>query len=505
MYKGVLGTLLLAASLMLPALAPAVSIGLPDDFEDGTTQNWVVGLRGGVPRFPPVNVPTGGPAGDGDHYLLLTSVASIFSDPGNRLVVINLTQWTGDFLGAAVNFITMDVNNLGATDLDLRIRVEDPDAPPSNTPTHIAVSTDAVFVPAGGGWTRVVFPMSPGHLTPLKGDVALALSNVAELRIFHSPTATFPGPTIDAQLGVDNITARVTSMPPQGDSDGDGKTDIGVWRPGDGYWYILRSSDGGLTQTQWGTGTLFANSDVPGPGDYDGDGKTDLAVWRPSDGIWYILRSSDGGVIQTQWGSATLFLNSDILTPGDYDGDGKTDIAVWRPGDGVWYILRSSDGGVTQTQWGTGTLFPNPDVPVPGDFDGDRKTDTAVWRPGDGNWYILRSSDGGVIQTQWGTGSLNDVPVPGDYDGDGKTDYAVWRPGDGNWYIIRSSDSGIIQTQWGTLGDIPTPGDYDGDGKIDMAVWRPSGGNWYILRSSDGGVTLTQWGASVLNDIPISQ
>jgi hypothetical protein len=403
MHKGVLGTLLLAASLMLPALAPAVSIGLTDDFEDGTTQNWVVGLRGAVPPFPPVNVPTGGPAGDGDHYLLLTSVASNFSDPGNRLVVINLTQWTGDFVGAAVNFITMDVNNLGATDLDLRIRVEDPDAPPSNTPTHIGVSTDAVFVPAGSGWTRVVFPISPGHLTPLKGDVALALSNVAELRIFHSPTATFPGPTIDAQLGVDNITARVTPMPPQGDFDGDGKTDIAVWRPGDGVWYIIRSSDGGVIQTPWGT-----LDDIPAPGDYDGDGNTDLAVWRPSDGIWYIVRSSDGGVIQTQWGTGTL---SDVPVPGDYDGDGKTDIAVWRPGDGVWYIIRSSDGGVTQTQWGTGTLFPDSDVPVPGDYDGDGKTDIAVWRPSGGNWYILRSSDAGVNLTQWGASGLNDIPV----------------------------------------------------------------------------------------------
>ena len=42
---------------------------------------------------------------------------------------------------------------------------------------------------------------------------------------------------------------------------------------------------------------------MPVPGDYDGDGKTDIAVFRPWEGTWYIMSSSTGIPTGFQWGN----------------------------------------------------------------------------------------------------------------------------------------------------------------------------------------------------------
>ena len=200
------GTLLLLTCLLHPAVGSAVTLGQVDDFQDGTTQHWVVGN----PFEPnqPVN-DTGGPAGPNDHYLRLT--ADGLPGGGGRLVVINQTQWGGNYLAAGVNAITMSVNNLGTTDLSLRLYVADGT---TQQPLDTAISTNSVFLPAGSGWTTATFLLSPAHLTALRGNVQQALTNAREVRIFHNPAPTFPPPPVAASLGVDNIKAeRRTSLP----------------------------------------------------------------------------------------------------------------------------------------------------------------------------------------------------------------------------------------------------------------------------------------------------
>ncbi|MBI1762033.1 MAG: VCBS repeat-containing protein [Acidobacteria bacterium] len=295
-------------------------------------------------------------------------------------------------------------------------------------------------------------------------------------------------------VGSRSYTLLVNSRAVQGDYDGDGKTDLTVWRGPVGTWLTIRSGNGTLSSINWGTSNAPFN-DVPVPGDYDGDGKVDVAVFRRSDGVWYIVKSGSAQILTQAWGVGT-----DIPVPGDYDGDGKTDLAVWRPSDGNWYILKSSDGQFIVQSWGSPNA-PFNDVAVPADYDGDGKTDIAIFRRQTGVWFVRKSSDGQALIQAWGVGT--DVPVPGDYDGDGKADFAVWRPGDGNWYVLKSSNGQFQVTQWGSaaLGDIPVPGDYDGDGKTDIAVWRPGNGTWYVIRSTNGAFLIQAHGQA--GDTPV--
>jgi hypothetical protein len=184
--------------------AQAVAIGQIDDFEDGTTQGWMVNLLGmGSHPAPPANVPTGGPNGAGDSFLQLTGVGGVGSC--NRLVAVNLAQWAGDYTAAGISIITVDLINLGSADLDIRLYLENPMGGP---PTDDAV-TDAFFLPAGGGWTSATFNVTAGALNVLNGDLNTLLSNVTALRIIHGPAVEFPPAPVVGVLGVDNITAAL--------------------------------------------------------------------------------------------------------------------------------------------------------------------------------------------------------------------------------------------------------------------------------------------------------
>ncbi len=319
-----------------------------------------------------------------------------------------------------------------------------------------------------GDWTLA----EPGALgTPTPTPTPTATPTI-------TPTPTATPTTTPTPTATPTATPTPEKVGPAFDYDGDGKTDISVFRPSDGNWYLQQSTDGYY-------GVNFGiSTDRIVPADYDGDGKTDVAVYRPSTGIWYVVNSSDGTFSYYGFG-----IEEDLPSPADYDGDGKADISVFRPSTGTWYRQNSSDGSFTAVQFGT-----DGDRPTVGDFDGDGKFDVAVFRPSNGVWYQLNSSDGSFYGEQFGIAV--DKITPADYDGDGKTDIAIYRPADGLWYVKNSATATYTPYIFGLAEDIPVPGDYDGDGKADIAVFRPSNGHWYISNSSNATFTIFPWGQS---------
>jgi hypothetical protein len=284
-------------------------------------------------------------------------------------------------------------------------------------PSNPSNSTEAAFSFTGDGTGSAV----AGFECKLDAGEFGACTSPKTYSGLGSGSHTVEVRAIDAAGNVDaspaSFTWTIDFTPPSrvGDYDGDGDTDLAVYRPSSGHWFM----NGGAT-TAWGI-----SGDIPVPADYDGNGTTDLGVFWPSRGVWFVL------------GGTTVHFGvvGDIPVPADYDGDGDDDIAVFRPSSGLWFVR-----GGTTTGWGT-----NGDIPVPGDYDGDGDDDVAVFRPSLGVWFVQ-----GGATTVWGTNG--DIPVPGNYDGDGDTDIAVFRPSNGIWLV-----SGGATLAWGTSGDVPLP------------------------------------------------
>lgn len=93
-----------------------------------------------------------------------------------------------------------------------------------------------------------------------------------------------------------------------GDYDGDGKTDIATARAVSGAvnWFVRPSSTGVISAGPtivWGVST----TDFLAQGDYDGDGKTDVGIWRPSasagaSAFWYF--GSTSGAVGVPFGAS---------------------------------------------------------------------------------------------------------------------------------------------------------------------------------------------------------
>ena len=287
-------------------------------------------------------------------------------------------------------------------------------------------------------------------------------------------------------------------VPVPGDYDGDGLSDVAVFRPSLGQWHIRQSATATLAMRALGT---VNGRDRCRPTTTPMAG-VDLAVYRPSDGLWYVtdlatgfatVRRPSGAcrgdipAVNVAIGNATAAASH---APPRVDGRkpdprrrfrrrrAEADMSVYRPSTGAWYNLLLADRLHRRSSRRRSAA--GSDTPVPGDYDGDGKSDLAVFTPATGGVVDCALTGGVTVEYQWGLNG--DVPMPADYDGDGlhrSRRLPADRTGGGNPCGRARASPRMRPMQWGLNGDVPVPGDYDGDGVTDLAVFRPA--DWRVV------------------------
>jgi hypothetical protein len=278
------------------------------------------------------------------------------------------------------------------------------------------------------------------------------------------------------------------------DVDGEGRSELSVFRPSEGFGYSYCSMlDTTIAkQLKWDSET----DTIPSLADFDGDAIADWSFVRtdPENGNMTVvyISSRDERAESVRWGNANL---GDVPVFGVYDGQGKIGVAVFRSSQGVWYILPDlQNPSQYRTEvWGR----PSEDKPCTGDFDGDGVTDLCIVRPESGqlHWYIRRSTDWEPQTVVWGLASDTIFPHnPVDVDADGINDILVSRVDNGQryFYALQSANSAAwFVLPWGLEKDQVKIGDFNGDGRSEVDKQLV----WYINQGPAGN-RVAEWGLS---------
>jgi hypothetical protein len=275
--------------------------------------------------------------------------------------------------------------------------------------------------------------------TTITNSLALG-DNMATLR--NKVINLIPGSLTPTPTPSPTPTPTPTSLP-----TANKPSEMGIFN--NGSWNLDNNGDDVFSGTDK-TVHFGTTGDLPVTGDWNNDSSSDIGVFRPSNGNWY-LDYNNNGVTDKSFHFGT---KGDIPVVADWNGDGTTDVGVFRPSNGNWYLDTTMTSVVNKTfHFGT-----TGDIPLAGDWNGDGTMDVAVFRPSNGNWY-LDTTMTSVVNKTFHFGTTGDIPVTGDWDGNGVLDVGVFRNFSGSWYLDATMTGVVNKTfHFGSQGWTPVIG-----------------------------------------------
>lgn len=253
--------------------------------------------------------------------IILLSSSSTVTATFVPVVTTNATDKIGVYRPSTGQWL-LDLNGNGVLD---------------NCSTDLCVQTfaNANGVPVVGEWTAAGVTQL-GFFVP----------DTAQWQLDANANENWDGCEVDiclAKFGEDS------DIPVSGRWSVRGNDRIGVFRPSTGRWYLDINGNGKTINCNFDRCAylnIYQPGDLPVTGDWNGDGITDLGLFRPRTGEWFLnyygYRTWNGCEKDrciNAFGTA-----ADLPVSGDWDGTGASKIGVFRPSTGEWFLDLNGNG-----------------------------------------------------------------------------------------------------------------------------------------------------------------
>ena len=329
---------------------------------------------------------------------------------------------------------------------------------------------------------------------------------------------TFSGGRLNfTQVGNTSGFGNTSQLPTwTGNFTGTSTTEILLYYPGDGNWWLGTLSGTSLyTQLNWtlaGNTSGFGNisTDPIWVGNFTGTGKSEILFFSRGDKNWWLGTFNGTQLGWTLAGNTSGFgdTSRDPTWIADFTGAGRSEILFYSPGDGSWWLGTFNGTQLGWTLTGNTSGFGNlsGDPFWIGNYTVTGHGEVLFFSRGDKNWWLGTFNGTQLGWTLAGnTSGFGDTSTDptwiADFTGSGKSEVLFFSTGDKNWWlgIFNGTQLGWTlagnTSGFGDTSKLPTwIADFTGSGKSEVLFYYAGDGNWWL-----GTFSGTQLGWSVVD------